>query len=214
VSTSAVEPLGQLLAMLCSGDPVARERAWAACYEQYGRLVWTRVFFVVRTMPDEPDPRETTADIVSMVFLGLPSAARSYREQGKAEQWLKRVAIRTALRYKESRTGVWHSGESHEPGAARRRQVSLEDVVDEVSALLDEADRADLRLDFRVRLDAWRADPGKARWVKWVEMYCAGYAHEEIAQALGITPGVSRNWFKKITTALGTQPARQGVSEP
>ncbi len=203
-------PLGQLLVLLRSEDAVARDQAWSACYRQYGKLVWTRVFYVVRTIPNEPDPRETTADIVSTVFLGLPSAARAYREQGKAEQWLKRVAIRTALRYKESTTGVWNSGvrrEARENDATiPRRSVTLEDVVEEVSALLDDADQADRRFEFRCRLDAWRADPAKSRWVRWVEMYCDGYSHEEIAAALGISAGGSRNWFKKITMALAERP--------
>ena len=56
------------------------------------------------------EPREAAADVASDVFVGLPDAVQHYREEGRAEWWLKQIAVRTALRRREALTGRWASG--------------------------------------------------------------------------------------------------------
>src|ERR671933_1447621 len=95
-------PLGKLLVAMRSDDVALREAAWAACYQRYYQVVWTRVFYVMRSIAWLSEPREAAADVTSNVFVGLPAAAKHYREEGKAEWWLKQVAVRAALRRKEA----------------------------------------------------------------------------------------------------------------
>src|SRR5919202_39955 len=97
-------PLGELLVAMQSDDAALREAAWAACYERYYQVVWTRVFYVMRSIAWLSEPREAAADVTSDVFVGLPEAAKHYREEGRAELWLARVALRVALRRKRALT--------------------------------------------------------------------------------------------------------------
>ena len=110
--------LGELLGAMRSDVEAVREAAWAACYARYHQLVWSRAFYVMRSVAWLAEPREAAADVASDVFVGLPDAARHYREEGRAEWWLKQVAVRTALRRKEALTGRWSSGRKAEPAAA------------------------------------------------------------------------------------------------
>ena len=88
-SWAANASLGELLRVMQSNDEVLREAAWEACYQRYWQLVWTRVFYVMRTISWLGEPREMAADVTSDVFVGLPDAVKHYRETGKPEQWLK-----------------------------------------------------------------------------------------------------------------------------
>ena len=65
-------PLGELLVAMQSDDAALREAAWAACYERYYQVVWTRVFYVMRSIAWLSEPREAAADVTSDVFVGLP----------------------------------------------------------------------------------------------------------------------------------------------
>src|SRR5215471_5466584 len=120
-------PLGDLLVAMRSSDERTREAAWEACYAHYWRLVWTRAFYVMRTISWLGEPREMAADVTSDVFVGLPDAVKHYQETGKAEQWLKQIAIRTALRQKEALTGRWSSGRSSDakPEGASAAEKSI-----------------------------------------------------------------------------------------
>jgi hypothetical protein len=69
-------PLGDLLAALQSDSGALREAAWAACFARYQRVVWTRVYYVLRAIPWLNEPGETAADVTSDFFMGLPEAAR------------------------------------------------------------------------------------------------------------------------------------------
>src|SRR5262245_40013656 len=66
-----VPALGQLLLAMKSADEGTREAAWEACYVHYWQLVWTRVFYVMRTISWLGEPREIAADVTSDVFVGL-----------------------------------------------------------------------------------------------------------------------------------------------
>jgi DNA-directed RNA polymerase specialized sigma24 family protein len=120
-----------------------------------------------------------------------------YQETGKAEAWLMRVAVRAALREKEAITGAWSKKGS------RRIAVALnEDTVAEIENLMEGEER-DARLELSRRMEAWAADPEKANWVRFVQLFLEGYGHEEIAEQLGITVGTSRTWLWKIRRELG-----------
>src|SRR5438105_2161486 len=69
---AADAPLGELFRVMQSDDGVLREAAWEACYQRYWQIVWTRVFYVMRTISWLGEPREMAADVTSDVFVGLP----------------------------------------------------------------------------------------------------------------------------------------------
>jgi RNA polymerase sigma factor (sigma-70 family) len=158
------------------------------------------------------EPREAAADVTSDVFVGLPEAAKHYREEGKAEWWLKQVAVRAALRKKEALTGRWATGgkskesERGEHGVRGRSYTSFEETADQIIERLDAVEQEEL-LELRRRRDALRNSPDemKRRWDEFLELYVAGYDFKEIGERMGLTEGSARNWLCKIRKHL-TQP--------
>src|SRR6476469_6800410 len=67
-------PLGELLAALGAESGALREAAWGACYARYHPVVWTRVYYVLRSISWLQEPGEVAADVTSEVFVGLPEA--------------------------------------------------------------------------------------------------------------------------------------------
>jgi RNA polymerase sigma factor (sigma-70 family) len=196
--------LGRLLETMRAGSPADSDEAWAECFRRYYDRVWARVFYVVRTIHWLREPREEAADVAGQVFLGLREAVRAYREQGKAEQWLMRVAVRTALRHRESVTGRWSSGRtarSAQPPPRGRSYLGLDDLVEEIASTVEEAE-ADERFDLRRRLAAWERSPERRKYLPFIELFLEGYGHDEIAERLGITPGTSRTWLWKVRQHL------------
>jgi len=190
-------PLGELLLSMQSTRAAMREAAWAECYRRYHEVVWTRVFYVIRSISWLPEPREVAADVASDVFVGLPDAARHYREQGRAEWWLKQVAVRTALRRKAALTGRWASD------AAGRRSVSLDDAADEVVQELDAVEPEELmELERRVELLRASPEPTKRRWAEFIALYVDGCSFQEIGTRLGLSDGTVRNWLCQIRKFL------------
>jgi RNA polymerase sigma factor (sigma-70 family) len=171
-------------------------------------MVWTRVFYVMRTIPWAGEPRELASDVASDVFVGLPEAVQHYREEGKPEQWLKQVAVRTALRKKESLTGRWSSGRSDNAPSTQestrgRSFVSFDESADQIAERLDSVEREEL-LELERRREAMRNsdDPAKRRWDEFLQLYIDGFDFSEIGRRIGITEGSARNWLSKIRRHL------------
>lgn len=210
------EPLSVLFERMRVEDPEQAREAWGECYRQFHRKVWARVFYVLRTVNWLAEPSEAAADVTSQVFLGLPDALRSYREIGRAEAWLMRVALRSALRHREALTGNWSSGRSRSSAdrGPARVHLGLDELVHEIAAVMDDVD-VDERLELRRRLAVWESQPAKRRWLEFIDLFLQGYSHEEISKRIGITPGTSRNLLWKIRQELGAPVAAAGdLSEP
>lgn len=193
----AQAPLEELFRVMRSPNAAEVENAWAECYRRYNQKVWSSVFYVIRTIPWLKEPGEVAIDVTSEVFARLPQTLCAYQEIGKAESWLMQVAVRTAIRQKESITGSWSKTKS------RRVSVDLNDTTAQDIAASFEGDNVDERMELDRRMDEWRTDPEKARWIELVNLFLEGYGHDEIAQRLGITPGTSRTLLWKIRRDLG-----------
>jgi RNA polymerase sigma factor (sigma-70 family) len=156
------------------------------------------------------------ADVTSDVFVGLVEASRHYREEGKAEFWLKQVAVRAALRRKESLTGRWASGtrprRSGTKGAADRGREHLpfEEVADQIVARLDAVAPEDL-LELNQRREVLRTSPDhmQRRWAQFIDLYIAGHGFREIGERMGLTEATARNWLCQIRKYLSTSPNRR-----
>jgi RNA polymerase sigma factor (sigma-70 family) len=207
--TSVVgRPLGELLVAMRSEHEALREAAWAECYRRYYQIVWTRAFYVVRSISWLPEPRAVAEDVASDVFVGLPDAVRHYREEGRAEWWLKQVVVRTALRRKEALTGRWSSGRRSDAPAQGRRAVSLDETADQIVERLDAVEREEL-LELERRREALRtsAEPAKRRWDQFLDLYVEGLGFHEIGERMGITEGTARNWLCQIRKFLAAPRA-------
>jgi RNA polymerase sigma factor (sigma-70 family) len=201
---AAAEDLAVLLERMRSADEATRQNAWAAVYQRWYQRVWGRVYYVMRTISWLREPREVAADVTAQVFLQLPEAVARYREVGRPEQWLLRVALRTALRHKEKLTGNWapRGGTTEKRKDTRGRSyLDIDHATEQISNIMDEVER-DEHFELRRRLAKWRDDPTKSRWLELIDLFLEGYSHEEIAERLGITPGTSRTWMWRIRLAL------------
>jgi RNA polymerase sigma factor (sigma-70 family) len=189
--------LATLFREMQSGKPEDAERAWGECYTRYNKKIWSCVFYVIRTIPWLKEPGEVAIDVTSEVFARLPQTLGQYREVGRPESWLMQVAVRTAIRQKASITGDWSSA------GARRISVDVNDsAVQEIAASM-EADNVDARMELTRRMEEWRLDADKARWIDLVNLFLEGYGHDEIAKRLGVSPATSRTLLWKIRRELG-----------
>ncbi|HUR91506.1 MAG TPA: sigma-70 family RNA polymerase sigma factor [Gemmatimonadaceae bacterium] len=194
--------LGQLLLAMRSESESVREAAWGACYDGYRELVWTRVFYVLRTVSWLPEPREVTEDVTSDVFVGLMEAAKHYHEEGKPEKWLAQVAVRAALRAREKLTGEWNGKKGT---TASRRTISFEDEADTIASELESVDREELmELDRRIAELRASVDPRHRRWAEFIDLYRDGYGYEEIGRKLNLTEATARNWLVAIRKHLAS----------
>lgn len=204
-------PLGDLLVAMQSLSATERDAAWAACYARYYRVVWTYVFYVVRSIASLPEPGKVAEDVTSEVFLGLPEAAAHYREKGLAEWWLKQVAVRRALRKKEAETGQWAAGKSAPGGgggAERERKgrirLSFDETADQIVNLLESVERDTELMELDRRRAALRSspDPKERRWADFLDLYVAGFDFKEIGERVGVTEATARNWLCNIRKHL------------
>jgi RNA polymerase sigma-70 factor (ECF subfamily) len=108
-------------------------------------------------------------DVVQDVFVGLPRALGRYEERGTFGEWLRGVAVRTAL--------------AHLRRDGRRR----EDVLDERTAHLA---RTRNLVEEIALSDAILRLPAPLRAV-FVLKVVVGYSHAEIAKLLDIRPNTS-----------------------
>ncbi|MEO7646625.1 MAG: sigma-70 family RNA polymerase sigma factor [Gemmatimonadaceae bacterium] len=192
--------LGELLLAMRSGSNEVRETAWSACYEGYREIVWTRVFYVLRTISWLREPREAAEDVTSDVFVGLIDAAKLYREEGKPEQWLSQVAVRAALRAREKLTGEWNGRQGTKTA---RRSVSFDDEANAIASELDAVDRDELlELERRIAELRTSPEPRNQRWAEFIDLYRDGYGYEEIGTKLNLTEATARNWLVAIRKHL------------
>jgi RNA polymerase sigma factor (sigma-70 family) len=205
---AASAPLGELFRVMRSDDESMREAAWEACYQRCWQLVWTRVFYVMRTISWLGEPREMAADVTSDVFVGLPDAVKNYHDEGKPEQWLKRIAVRTALRKRESLTGRWSGGKSaSESGSSDRpvgrSYIAYDETAEQIVQRLDDVDQEEL-MELERRREALRNSPDETRrrWDQFLQLYIDGYDFREIGERIGITEASARNWLCRIRKHL------------
>ncbi len=151
----------ELIQRLRAGEADALEQA----YDQHAAAVY-RIGY--RLLGEAADAE----DLVHDVFASLSRAIRTFEGRGSFENWLKRVAARTALmklrRQRAHQQGLRRHGWRF---ARSSRQAATAEQMDLEHALR--------------QLDA----PLRAVFVlKDVE----GYSHEEIAELLGISVGAAR----------------------
>lgn len=156
-ATAAWTPSPECLARVARGEPGALAEVFGA----YSRDIH-RIAYAVTLSADDAD------DVVQDVFIGLPEALRSYREQGRFGAWLRIVAARTALMRRRR----------------ARRNVELS------TGARDDRDRSDAVVERLTLERALGALPDEMRAV-FVLKVIEGYSHDEIAQQLGIRRGTA-----------------------
>jgi RNA polymerase sigma factor (sigma-70 family) len=211
--------LSDLFRAIRSEDEKLREAAWEACYKRFWQLVWTRAFYVMRTVSWLGEPNEMAADVTSDVFVGLPDALKHYRDEGKPEQWLKQIAVRTAIRRRESLTGKWSSVKSTGVDQSNSRPVgrsyvSYDETPEQIHHRLDSVEQEEL-MELERRRKALResSDATKRRWDQFLQLYIDGYNFSEIGAQIGITEASARNWLCKIRKYLA-QPLPVATEAP
>ncbi len=173
-------PAADLVRRARTGSP----EALAGLYALYANQIFGTAYRILRNRAD-------AEDVLQDVFVGLPEALANYREQGKLDAWLRRVAARTALmRQRRERSGP-----------------SFDDGVD-----LPVREVADAGIVERLAVaDALGRMPEHLRQVfllKEVE----GFTHDEIGSLLGISAGASgvrlhRAWILiRSLLGIGDQP--------
>ena len=154
-------PEPEFVERLCAGEPGALAQA----YDRYAAMVY-RIGY--RLLGETADAQ----DLVQDVFAGLPRAARSFEGRSSFEQWLRRVATRTALM-------VLRQRRVQRRGAERLgRTMSRSSSGDTPAARMD-LESALRALDERLR-------------VVFVLREIEGYSHQEIAELLGLGVGTTR----------------------
>jgi RNA polymerase sigma-70 factor, ECF subfamily len=110
--------------------------------------------------------REDAEDVLQDVFVGLPRALRSYREQGRFAAWLRQLAVRTALMRLRSQK---RKREEPLEAAGEGRHRAEQHPVDRIAA-----ERAIASLPDSLR-------------VVFILKEVEGYTHAEIAGMLDIS---------------------------
>jgi RNA polymerase sigma-70 factor (ECF subfamily) len=146
-----------LMSRLREGDLTAIE----PLYARYASPLLGLASQIIGSRPD-------AEDVVQDVFVGLPTAARSYVEQGQFEAWLRRVTVRMCLMsLRRDRS---------------RRQVGLDQ--------LESTDPSSVMVSRIALTDAIRNLPPSLR-VVFVLKEIAHYTHAEIGSMMGIRRGTS-----------------------
>jgi RNA polymerase sigma-70 factor (ECF subfamily) len=159
-----------LLDRIRAGSP----EALGELYTRYAEVVYHLAYRLTASLED-------AEDVLQDVFLGLPRALEGYREQGRFESWLKRVAARTALMRLRS---------------DRRRRTDPMDIIETLPA--PEAGPVIDRIEFRRVL---REMPESLR-VVFMLKEIEGYSHAEIADLLRISSGASAARLSRAWTFL------------
>ena len=135
--------------------------------------------FIAARLPADVATVVSAEDVLQDVFVALPRALRSYREQGRFGAWLKRLTARTVLMRMRA--------------VRRRAEVDLDAV--EVVAADAPADRP---VEWAALEKARGKRPTNLRLV-FVLKELEGYSHAEVAELLDIKEGaamtrLSRAW--------------------
>ncbi len=161
----------ELMERVRSGDA----EAFAPLVKRYER----RVFGFVRNQLGEP---ETAADLAQETFVRAFRAARRYRESGRFESWLFRIAsnlVRSELRRRKRRG-------THVPVESEVLRETIRD--DAAPAPETEAFRAELRRALRNALALLPGDFREAVILRYVE----GWSYREIAGSLHIKENTAK----------------------
>ena len=144
-----------------------------ALYRQYADVVYTLAYRITGS-------REDAEDVLQDLFVGLPRALTGYREQGRFEGWLKRIAARLALmRLRSSRT---------------RSEVSLIDAGDPPGRESHPLHAIELERAIQSLPESLR--------VVFVLREVEGFTHAEIGQLLGISEANSATRLNRAWMAL------------
>jgi RNA polymerase sigma-70 factor, ECF subfamily len=156
--------------------PRAREAAFdlEALYRQHANAIYTLAWRITGS-------REDAEDVLQDLFVGLPHALASYREEGRFVSWLKRIAARLALRRLRA--------------TRRRSEVSLQDAGD-LAPTREAQPMAAIELERAIQ-----SLPEPLRLV-FVLREVEGFTHQEIAELLGITAINSATRLNRAWTAL------------
>ena len=144
-------------------------------YRQHADVVYALAYRMLAS-------RDDAADVLQDVFVGLPRALRSYREQGRFGSWLKQVTVRTCLMRQRSKR--------------RKRETPLEDAV-----IGSAAATTSHPLDRLAMQRALAALPDTLRAV-FVLREIEGYTHAEIGGLLGISEGNSATRLARAWSQL------------
>jgi RNA polymerase sigma-70 factor (ECF subfamily) len=186
VSHPALVAQASTLPEPAAADHLARLRAGdgEALGEAYRRHAAGLLALVYRLTGSAEDAE----DVIQDLFVGLPEAVRQYREQGRFESWLRRIAVRLALM--RMRAG------------RRRREVALEPGGDSLPSQ-SSSPGDDLYL-----WNELQQLPEEARAIVVLRVV-EGYSHEEVAELLGIRRGAAQvRYHRALNQLRSMQEAR------
>ena len=169
-----------------AGDVIAAARsgsldALGELYRRHGDAVHALAYRLLAS-------RDDAADVLQDVFVGLPRALRSYREQGRFESWLKQVTVRTCLMKQRSKR--------------RKRELPLEGAAVEArtATTTRPLERVAVQRALAALPDALRA----VFALREIE----GYTHAEIGALLGISEANSATRLARAWSQLRKELAR------
>lgn len=163
--------------------------ALAVMYRRHGEMVASVAFHFLASEQD-------AQDVLHDVFVGLPEALRKYREQGRFQQWLKRVAVRTSLMRLRTRR--------------RRREEHFSKAERSISSTSSDIARVPDLVALRRAMNDLSDEQRSVLILKQLE----GYSHAEIGQLLGISEGASaarlHRALRRLWKVLGDPPPKDG----
>lgn len=139
--------------------------------------------------------RQEAEDMLQEGFMRVFTDLRDFRGEGSLEGWIRRVVIRSALRW------------------LRRRRAfeSLDGVSDSLLQQTDESPEPDLLIHENCLVtELLQQLPPGYRTVLNLHVI-EGYSHEEIAGLLGIHVGTSRSQLSKARTTLRKLLETKGI---
>lgn len=150
-------------------------KAQGELYKRYNRVLFA---ICLRYSPDYSEAEDNLQDAFITIFKKI----EQFEGKGSFEGWMKRVTVNTVLqKYRKQRT------------YSIVEEAQIEDTVEE------EIESEDIPLNFLLQIV--QELPNQYRLV--FSMYVLdGYAHKEIAEALGISEGTSKSNLARARTIL------------